>query len=32
MVITHSSLSCQPGIWTGIEGQNGKNMCQGGKG
>ena len=28
MVMTH--LSPQPGIW-GIEGQSGKNMCQGGK-
>ena len=34
MVMTHPSLSPQPGIWgefTGIEGQSGKNMCQGDK-
>ena len=34
MVMTHPGLSSQPGIWgifTGIEGQSGKNMCQGDK-
>ena len=34
MVMTHPSLSPQPGDlgkFTGIEGQSGKNMCQGGK-
>ena len=31
--MNHPSLSPQPRIWkfTGIEGQSGKNMCQGGK-
>ena len=33
MVMTHPSLSPKPGIWgfSGIEGQSGKSMCQGGK-
>ena len=32
MVMTHPSLSSQPGEFTGIEGQSGKNMCQGNTG
>ena len=31
MVMTHPSLSPQLGDITGIEGQGGKDMCQGGK-
>ena len=33
-MMTHPSLSPQPGIWgiiTGFEWQSGKDMCQGGK-
>ena len=31
MVMTHPSLSPRQGILTGIKGQSGKIMCQGGK-
>ena len=31
MVMTHPSLNRGSGEFTGIEGQGGKNMCQGGK-
>ena len=32
MVMTHPSLSPQPGIWGNLLGlRSGKNMCQGGK-
>ena len=31
MVMTHPSLSPQLGEFTGIVGQRGENMCQGGK-